>query len=225
MAEGGWDEIYRDVLARGSDLDRERRNARWLDPVVALADAGVPPLPRRALDLGCGLGGDLAYLSERGWDATGLEREPVAVAEVARRLGPAGVNAVCGDLRDPLPFADGTFGLIVSKLAIHALSEGEARALLREAHRVLVGGGLLAFVVNSRRHRELGLQYDYRGAVELEPGYWQIPSVQRRYLFYTPRLARDLLAGGWDVLEAEEGPLLHWTIAKRVVRCLARRLP
>lgn len=214
---GGWHAIYRDLIERGLDERAQRRQSRWLLPALELAG---PAGGRRALDLGCGLGSDLQRLSEAGWKAEGLEGEALAAEFVTSRYG---VPVTVADLRDPLPWPDGCFGLVVSRLALHVLAPAAAAATFAEIARVLEPGGVLAFVVNAAGHLERRLQYDYRGAVALAPDYWYLPSLDRRYLFYTPERARAMLEDAFEVGDCEERAIDHWGIAKRVVTCTARR--
>jgi SAM-dependent methyltransferase len=67
--------------------------------LVALVE-GAGALPGRALDLGCGSGTDSVYLARRGWDVTGVDLVPRALALARRRAAAAGVAArfVLGDV-------------------------------------------------------------------------------------------------------------------------------
>jgi SAM-dependent methyltransferase len=72
-------------------------------------DAGVPQpeleqlvrgrAPGRALDLGCGTGGDAVYLAGHGWEAVGIDFAPEALAAAKKKAEDAGVTAafVLGD--------------------------------------------------------------------------------------------------------------------------------
>src|SRR5215831_13289850 len=54
---------------------------------------GPNPLPSgRALDLGCGTGTDSVYLAQHGWDVTGVDMVPNALARARRRAAAAGVS-------------------------------------------------------------------------------------------------------------------------------------
>ena len=54
-------------------------------PELVRAIANRPP--GRALDLGCGTGTNVRYLAEHGWQATGLDFAPSAIAQARRTCG------------------------------------------------------------------------------------------------------------------------------------------
>lgn len=212
-----WDAIYRDLEVRGLDKESQLAGTAWLDPFLPLV--GNPT--GQALDLGCGAGADLLRLAREGWQPVGLDHEPRAV-ELAQRLHGFPVKAA--SFEDPLPFEDDTFSLVISRFALHLLPPNDAVNLFREVRRVLAPGGHFVFAVNSDVHRQQGLQYDYTGAVEKEPGYWFLPSLGFGYLFYTPERARDLLGSGWEIRHLNDGFLMQWDISKQAVTCVAEKV-
>ncbi|GAA2297180.1 class I SAM-dependent methyltransferase [Nonomuraea roseoviolacea subsp. roseoviolacea] len=143
----------------------------------------------RLLDLGCGRGAVLLLAAERLPDgrATGLDlwrsRDQSGNDESVTRANAEAegvrVDLVTGDMRE-LSFADASFDVIVSSLAVHNIPDAEGRArAVREAHRVLRPGGLLLLadfqhtpayeetlrelgVVDIRR-RDLGWRFWYGG--------------------------------------------------------------
>ncbi|MEZ4676522.1 MAG: class I SAM-dependent methyltransferase [Caldilineaceae bacterium] len=126
-----------------------------------------------------------------------------------------------------MPYAAATFTLVLSRFALHYLHPAAARAMFGEIRRVLQPGGKLLFVVNSETHRQLGLQYDYTDAIELEPQVWHLPhDKMRTFLFYTPALARELLDEGWQWHHLADEQFSHWDgIDKRAVIGLAEKIP
>ena len=110
----------------------------------------------RVLDMGCGRGAVLIAVAKRlttgratGIDLWSTRDQSGNASDVTRRN--ATVEGVAdriaietGDMRS-LPFADGSFDLVVSSLAIHNISGNAERAkAVTEAWRVLKPGGRLA---------------------------------------------------------------------------------
>ncbi|MGW4801941.1 class I SAM-dependent methyltransferase [Nonomuraea sp. NPDC004297] len=100
---------------------------------------------RRILDAGCGAGPVSVALRDRGAVVTGIDASAGMLALARERLGDD-VDLRVADLRDPLPFADGTFDDVVASLVLHYL-EGWGPALA-EIRRVLRPGGRLIASVN-----------------------------------------------------------------------------
>ena len=94
--------------------------------------ADVPP--GRAVDVGCGSGGNTGVLRELGWQVAGLEYHPAA----ARLASTRGLPVVRGDARQ-LPFRDGCMDLVMSTDMWEHIDDDEAVA--RETVRVLRPGG------------------------------------------------------------------------------------
>lgn len=84
----------------------------------------LPPWPHAgrskglALDIGCGDGSNTEFMVREGWTCFGLEIEPSHVAKLAQRGQARYAVGVC----ESLPFADGTFNLIVGWHSVYYMS-------------------------------------------------------------------------------------------------------
>jgi SAM-dependent methyltransferase len=132
--------IDRDAIARKAELERRHWWYRGRRHVVRAALARLPLMTgREVLEVGCGTGHNLTWLSELG-PARGIEVNPAAV-EWARA---AGHRVETGDL-EALAFGDGEFGLLACLDVLEHVSDDAAA--LREMRRVTEPGGVLLITV------------------------------------------------------------------------------
>jgi SAM-dependent methyltransferase len=108
-------------------FDWHERPGYWAD-ITRHFDAGA-----ELLDIGCGTG----WLADDYPNYTGIDGSPEAVQIAAAK----GRNVLHGDVDEPLPFADASFDAVVLKDVLEHVAN--PAALVREARRVLRGGGLL----------------------------------------------------------------------------------
>ena len=96
---------------------------------------------RQVLDVGCGAGGLVRWLRERGAEPVGVECGD-AMRALALEADPENaldyVNAVGQDL----PFDDATFDVVTFIYSLHHVPENAMVDALTEAHRVLRPGGV-----------------------------------------------------------------------------------
>src|SRR5215471_3060496 len=115
--------VYRTFYRLGLRLWERSRPPSDL---VELVEGQSPLPPGRALDLGCGTGTDSVYLARRGWDVTGVDMVPRALAAARRRAAAAGVSPryVRGDVTrlEQLGIGDG-YALILDFGCFHTLPD------------------------------------------------------------------------------------------------------
>ena len=132
-------------------------------------DSGTPPpelrelltgpdalAPGRALDLGCGTGTNCIFLAVAGWQATGVDYTPRAIAAARRKARAASVEVrlLRGDvtrLRDL--GVDGPFDLLLDLGCFHSIPEDRRAAYVEEAGRVAAPGAtflMFAFAEGGR---------------------------------------------------------------------------
>ncbi|PFG16660.1 methyltransferase family protein [Propionicimonas paludicola] len=107
--------------------------------------AGLPT--GRALELGCGEGGDALWLAEQGWQVTAVDISPTAITRgramaVERGLADR-VEWIAADLTNWVP--EGAFDLVTASF-LQSPIELERAAILRRAAQALAPGGHLLLV-------------------------------------------------------------------------------
>ena len=128
------------------------------------------------LDLGCGTGADTLWLLERGYDVTSADYAREALRSIEQNL--LGSRTAYVDMREPLPFASGSFGVIVSSMALHYFDEATTARLMDEIRRVLVSGGVLLARVSSVND----VAYGAGSGREIETRYYDHGGYAQRYL-------------------------------------------
>lgn len=124
----------------------------------ALIDfAGVQP-GMRALDVGCGPGALTAALAQRLGPASVRAADPSQSFAAACRARLPGVEVVVASA-ETLPFAAGTFDVVLSQLVVNFMADAEAG--VREMARVTRPGGVVASCV-----------WDYAGEMTLLRAFW-----------------------------------------------------
>jgi SAM-dependent methyltransferase len=103
----------------------------------ALGDGWLGP-GQRVLDLGCGLGSELALLNARGLVAVGVDLSPLALRR-AHAMQPALHLARADALH--LPFQDATFDALLDRGCFHYVPLHERPRYAAETWRVLRPGG------------------------------------------------------------------------------------
>ena len=107
----------------------------------------LPPAPARVVDVGGAAGAYSFWLAARGYAVDLIDASPRLVEEARRRnaAAAAGIgSAKVGDAR-ALPHASGTAAAVIVMGPLYHLVDADDRALaLREAHRVLAPGGIVA---------------------------------------------------------------------------------
>ena len=103
--------------------------------------------PGRALDLGCGEGGDAVWLAENGWQVTAVDISETALTRAAAEAEARGVGDRIVFERHDLSesFPAGTFDAISAQF-LHSTGRLERPAILRSAARAVAPGGVLIIV-------------------------------------------------------------------------------
>jgi SAM-dependent methyltransferase len=160
MRVGAWinaelasEDAARAVAARRADLferpaweERYSGETVWSGKVNVQLEAEAASLaPGRALDVGCGEGGDALWLASRGWEVTASDFADAALARVAAHAAEAGlsdrVDTRRFDVRTFEP--DGETWDLVTAHFVHLPDGGMVDVVRRLASAVAPGGTLL----------------------------------------------------------------------------------
>ncbi|MBD3915313.1 bifunctional NAD(P)/FAD-dependent oxidoreductase/class I SAM-dependent methyltransferase [Nocardioides hwasunensis] len=135
-----------DFFERPAWEERYSGDKVWSGKVNAqLAAEAADLAPGRALDVGCGEGGDVLWLAERGWQVTASDFAEAALARVAEHAAEAGladrVETLLMDVRTFEP-AGTTWDLVTAHF-VHLPDGGMVDVVRRLATAVAPGGTLL----------------------------------------------------------------------------------
>jgi ubiquinone/menaquinone biosynthesis C-methylase UbiE len=113
------------------------------EPVVREALGDVAGLD--VLDLGCGTGRHTLWLASSGARVTAVDFSEGMMEKAHEKPGAEAVRFLAHDLHERLPFADGSFDLVVSGLVLEHLRDldtffAESHRVLRPAGRAVVSG-------------------------------------------------------------------------------------
>jgi SAM-dependent methyltransferase len=169
------DDEIRDYYETGVELDRLAQGYSRIEfaRTKELLASHLPPPPARVLDVGGGPGVYAAWLTDAGYDVRLVDATPLHVRE-ARERAQGRFSAVEGDARS-LAEPDQSYDVVLLLGPLYHLTErGDRLAALREAHRVLRPGGIVAAAAISRFASLLDGLY---GGYLSDPTFW--PLVER----------------------------------------------
>lgn len=115
------------------------------EEIRAVAEGADAVAPGRVLDLGCGTSGNVAFLAQHGWDATGVDFSAAAIKKAAKSAeGVTGVTFIEGDVTKLTEQGvTGLFDLVIDNGCYHSLSAADKSAYIREVAAVMKPGAPL----------------------------------------------------------------------------------
>jgi SAM-dependent methyltransferase len=161
-----------------------------VNAVVRDEAAGLPP--GRALDVGCGEGGDALWLARQGWDVLGVDISRVALGRAASRARDTGLDArTTWEHHDLLEWTPPARAYdLVSAAFLHLATDERRRVYAGLAEAVAQGGTLL---LAGHHPSDLGV----------------VPRPPHPELFFTANELVESLqsgSGSWDIVTAEARP-------------------
>ena len=173
----------------------------------------------KLLDAGCGGGRNLTYFFRTGFDVSGVDQSPAAIAEIrslAAELAPSlraenfRIEAV-----EKMSFADSTFDVVLSSAVLHfAHDENHWDEMVREMWRVLKPGGIFF----ARLASTVGIESEIE---HVEGRRYHLPDGSERFLVDAEMLLRETesLGGQWlepfkTVVVQHQRSMSNWVLRK-----------
>jgi SAM-dependent methyltransferase len=160
------------------------RDRVWSGRVnVRLVEVAESLPPGRALDLGCGEGGDAMWLAERGWQVTAVDISQTALDRAAADALARNLLERIDFQRHDLPdtFPEGAFDLVSAQF-LHSMVELDRPRLLRMGADAVRSGGILLIVDHGgpppwasklHHHHEFPSTDEVVESLNLDAGQWE----------------------------------------------------
>jgi SAM-dependent methyltransferase len=171
-AQQVWEEHY----AERKRVWSGRANVRLVEVAASLT-------PGRALDLGCGEGGDAMWLAEHGWQVTAVDISQTALDRAAADARARNMTDRIDFARHDLPdtFPEGVFDLVSAQF-LHSMTELDRPRVLRLGADAVTAGGLLLIVDHAgpppwasklHHHHEFPGIEEVIESLNLDAGQWE----------------------------------------------------
>src|SRR3989344_2615956 len=132
-----WSDRYREMYSALNDFSQYEKQSFWPSLQKQLHGRGV------YLDAGCGIGGWILFLSDRGYAVEGIDEHPQAVRAMTE-YDPDLLVKIARN--DAIPYADNKLDGVLSIGSLE-YTEGAVEQSLKEFHRVLKPGGFVCIEV------------------------------------------------------------------------------
>jgi 2-polyprenyl-3-methyl-5-hydroxy-6-metoxy-1,4-benzoquinol methylase len=164
-----WDGVYRDYPLE--DLGWELGKPRPI--LVEYLQQGLLP-KGQTLDICCGAGTNTVYLAQNGFEVTGIDISPTAIAIAKQKAKTAGViiNFLVESFIE-LPFTDGEFDFVWDMGCFHHVTEEERATFIAGVHRVLKADGGYMLTCFSYRNGQGWNHFTKQQLIELFGGLFE----------------------------------------------------
>ncbi|MCR8631870.1 class I SAM-dependent methyltransferase [Paenibacillus radicis (ex Xue et al. 2023)] len=176
----------------------------WLDKHTSLLELtrNIP-----VIDLGCGVGCDTLYLSERGFRVISCDLSEEALQRVQQYVPNAVTMQV--NLLEKLPFESNSAMTVIADLSLHYFSWSDTGSILAELQRVLQPGGNLLCRLNSVHDVDFGAGQ----GIEIELNYYEHEGRRKRF-FNEDQV--DHLFEKWRVVYKQEAVMTRYRLPKQL---------
>lgn len=199
-----WDETHKTYSMSKTTYDN------WLDDYKEVLDN----CKTEVLDLGCGVGNDTLYLTEKGFRVVACDYSDVAIEKINKEF--VNVETKIVDISKPLPFENNSFDLIIADLSLHYFDQITTKDIMREIKRILTPNGYLIARVNSVDD----INHGAGQGEKLEENFFFVEGYNKRFFTTQDAIKFFSIIGETKVKEAD---MLRYTKPKKVLEILVQK--
>jgi len=172
----------------------------------------------KILDLGCGTGINLAYLSEQGFKTYGLDISTTAISRVKERK--LHINLKIGSFHN-LPYENETFNAIICLRVLQHTDWNGAEKAFSELNRVLKKNGLILLSVRSTKMRiQAGKRIQDYGLTFISEAGKKKGIILHQYSRkeieeLALKNSLEIISIREKIIKRKEGPKAHWLAVLR----------
>lgn len=193
------DDVYRKLANEENAIGWDRTPAAYAvmeRRLTLIFDLCKMPSSGRILELGCGAGNLSLWLEQQGYEVTGVDISPTAIAWARRRCLAAGgtTRFFVDNVLDMHFVEDGYFDIVLDGHCLHCIIGDDRRKFFSESSRVLKPGGRL--LIDSMCGPIIGNQlrgYDPTTQCTMSDG------IATRYFGSPEEIENEVADSGFDV--------------------------
>ena len=193
-----WNDFFEDKqkVSFGYDL--------WLDKYDQILASSQE---QAILDIGCGIGNNGLYLTEKGFNVIACDFSEKAINIVEELLPNAETKVF--DMLNTFPFENNSQQVIIADLSIHYFYWNDTVKIVREINRILKKNGYFIGRVNSTND----INHGAGQGIELEENFYKINNSFKR--FFTKKQLRELFSiNEWRILNIDETEMNRYSKPK-----------
>ncbi|MGG4095334.1 class I SAM-dependent methyltransferase [Paenibacillus lautus] len=157
----------------------------------------------RIIDLGCGIGNNSLYLSERGFNPIACDISEEALRKLKGSIPDCATH--CFDMSEAIPFDKGSIDILIADLSLHYFDEDTTNKIINNIHSALNTKGLLLCRLNSTK------EIVNKGEVQQSQDkyLYKNEGINRRF-FDQSEIERFFSKDKWEYMYIEEYELLRY---------------
>ncbi|MEM6255111.1 MAG: class I SAM-dependent methyltransferase [Cyanobacteria bacterium P01_D01_bin.156] len=162
----------------------------------------------KLLELGCGAGNVSIAFAHAGYEVTGIDIAPTAIAWAAENAAKANVhvNFLQGNVLELADIADASFDIALDGHCFHCIIGRDRTRFLQAAHRVLKVGGILTICTMCN---EVPKTEYFQEHFDPQSRCCIHGDIASRYIGHSNDILQEVMSAGFQLLDVELVPPRH----------------